>query len=290
MNTASKRILLTGASGGLGAALYAHLSPRHELIGLCHANPQPGLRELDLREPAPILALARDFRPEIILHTVGLTDVDLCDRDLEKALDINTRTTLHARLAAEAVGARLIHVSTNDVFGGETGMYREDDPALPVNMYSHTKLMAEKMLYRCERALILRFTILSWYASGKTTFAAWLVNSLRAGKRVSLYTDQYNSPIYVSTLADWIERLFAAEGVYHLGSERRSRWQTGVAIAEALGLDTSLIDTSSAAAAPAYAPRPLDVSLNCEKVADDWGLQTRFAEEIARLVADAPRI
>lgn len=286
----SRRILLTGASGGLGQALFQHLAPRHDVLGLAHSHPTPQLQSLDLRQPEPIVRLARDFRPDLILHTVGLTDVDLCDRDLEKALDINTRTTLHARLAAEAVGCKIVHISTNDVFSGAEGMYREEDIALPVNMYSHTKLMAERMLYGYANALILRFTILSWYASGKTTFAAWLRQSLSAGRRVGLYTDQFNSPLYVSTLSAWIEALFDATGVYHLGSERRSRWAAGVALAEALGLDTGLIDQTLASAAAVLAPRPLDVSLDCDKVARDYGLKTRFDQEIAKMIADTPSV
>lgn len=285
------KILLTGASGGLGSALYSHLQGRHEVLGLCHGNARDGLVSLDLRQKEPVMALAREFGPDLVLHTVGLTDVDLCDRDPEKALDINVRTSLHARLAAEAVAAKVVHISTNDVFAGDRGMYGEDDVALPVNFYSHTKLMAEKMYYGYAESLILRFTILSWYASGKTTFAAWIAKSLAAGQRIGLYADQFNSPLYVSTLAEWIEALFGATGVYHLGSERRSRWAAGVAIAEALGLDTKLIDQTSALAQikPGMAPRPLDVSLDCSRLARDYGLQTSFAAEVAKLAADRPQ-
>ena len=283
-----RRILLTGASGGLGAALLRHLKPRHEVLGLCFRHPAEGLVALDLSEPGPIAKLARKFGPDLILHTVGLTDVDLCDRDLAKALDINTRSTLHVRLAAEALDCKVVHISTNDVFDGGLGMYRETDIPLPVNMYSETKLMAEKMFYNYPAALILRFTTLSWYASGKTTFASWLVNSLRQGRPVSLYTDQFNSPLYVATLAEWIEALFDAEGIYHLGSQRRSRWEAGMAIATALGLDTGLIRPSSLQDAAVLAPRPRDVSLDCSRVQADWGLETAFESEIRRLVADLP--
>jgi dTDP-4-dehydrorhamnose reductase len=268
--------------------LIKHFAPRHEVLGLCHHQPGPGLVALDLRERRPIAELVQDYRPNLILHTVGLTDVDRCDQDLEAALDVNTRTTLHVRLAAESIGCKLIHISTNDVFDGAEGLYREQDLPRPVNMYAYTKLMAEQMLYHYHQALILRFTILSWYASGKTTFAAWLIKSLRQGQRVGLYTDQFNSPLYVSTLAEWIEALFDARGTYHLGSERKSRWATGVAIAEACGLDTDLIDSCLAADAKVMAPRPLDVSLDCSQVAADYGLRTTFAAEVAKLLADQP--
>ena len=94
--------------------------------------------------------------------------------------------------------------------------------------------------------------------------------------------------LYVSTLAHWIEALFEAEGLYHLTSERRSRWETGMAIAKALDLDTSLIQPGRAADAPAFAPRPLDVSLDGSRVQRDWGLSTSFEAEVAKLLQDLP--
>lgn len=284
----ARRILLTGASGGLGSALYQHWNQRHEVKGLCFSHCQPGLEVLDLTHKAPILELAQRFQPDLIVHTVGMTDVDRCDRDLELALDVNTRTTLHTRLAAEAVGCKLIHISTNDVFSGAEGLYREADRPEPVNMYSKTKLMAEEMLYGYPNSLILRFTILSWYAAGKTTFATWLVQSLQAGKEVPLYTDQFNSPLYIGTLAEWIEALFEAQGIYHLGCGRHSRWEAGVTLARALNLDTRLIQEGSVQALKVLAPRPLDVSLDCSKVAADYGLTTTLQAEVDKLVADLP--
>lgn len=284
----SRRILLTGASGGLGSALFERWQARHEVLGLYHSNPRPGLKQVNLAEAEPIVQLACEFQPDLVVHTVGLTDVDRCDRDLALCLDVNTRSTLHTRLAAEAVGVPIIHVSTNDVFGGDEGLYKEDALPRPVNMYSHTKAMAETMLYGYDKSLILRFTILSWYAAGKITFARWLCESLKAGREISLYTNQFNSPIYISTLADWIETLFDARGVYHLGSGRHSRWEAGVAIAKAMGLDTDLIQETHVPQESSRAPRPLDVSLDCSKIKRDFGLETTLEQEVARLLAECP--
>lgn len=283
-----RRILLTGASGGLGSALQQAWKTRHEVLGLYYSHPVPEALQADLTQPEPILQLAQDFQPDIIMHTVGLTDVDLCDRDLSLALDINTRSTLHARLAAEAVGAKMIHVSTNDVFDGEAGMFHEEQRPRPINMYSHTKYMAETMLYGYANSLILRFTILSWYAAGKTTFARWICDSLRAQQEITLYTNQYNSPVYISTLAEWIEALFDVQGIYHLGSQRHSRWETGLAIAQAMGLNTDLVQQGLVQQNSFSAPRPLDVSLDCSKALRDHGLQSTLKQEVERLVADCP--
>lgn len=287
-HTRARRILITGASGGLGAELLRRWQTHHTVHGLCFQHPAAGLERIDLRAPQAILACVQRFQPELIVHTVGLTDVDRCERDLALALDINARSTLHVRLAAESLGCGLIHISTNDVFSGRQGMYTEADLAQPINWYSKTKLMAEEMLYGYPHSLILRFTLLSWYASGKTSFARWLCESLRAGRAVQLFADQFNSPLYVGTLARWIEQLFDARGIYHLASERQSRLETGRQLAEAMALPVALIRPGYVADAALAAARPLDVSLDGRQVAQDWGLQSTLAAELNALVAACP--
>lgn len=284
----TKRILVTGASGGLGSALYQAWQDKYTVLGLAHQHVSDGLQALDLVPTQPIAELVKRWQPDLIVHTVGLTDVDRCDREPAAAMDINVSTTLNVRLAAEAIGCKVIHISTNDVFGGQAGLYLEADLPEPLNFYSQTKLMAEKMFYGYPNHLILRFTILSWYASGKKAFARWLVESLRAGQSVRLFQDQFNSPLYVSTLAEWIEALFEARGIYHLGSERHSRYASGLALAAALGLETSLIIPGRVADVTFDAPRPLDVSLNVGQVKADWGLKTSLTAEIQKMLQACP--
>lgn len=280
------KVVITGASGGLGRAVYRHFSPRYTTTGLCHTQAESGHVAVDLTQPAPIAELLGDLKPELVIHTVGLTDVDGCDRDFAKALAINVHTALHVRQAAEAVGAKVVHVSTNDVFDGGRGMYSETDIPQPVNMYSWTKYMAEQMFYRYPSSLILRFTIMSWFVSGKTSFPTWLCNSLGAGKRVSLFTDQFNSPLYVGTVAAWIEQMADLTGIWHLGSERHSRYEAGYRLAKAMGLDVSLIDTGTVDGVALFAPRPRDVSLDCSKIKLAKGLSSTLDQEIAALVAE----
>lgn len=279
-----KTLLITGASGGLGQALKQHFEKRFQVIGLCFQQNLPGLIRCDLRQPEAIAELVQAIKPDYIIHTVALTDVDRCESDLAMAFVLNARSTLHVRLAAEALQCPLIHVSTNDVFDGSRGMYTESDPTQPINFYAKSKVMAEELLYHYPQSLILRFTFLSWYASGKQTFASWIVNCLRQNKAITLFQDQFYSPLDISTAAEWIERLLDARGVYHLGSERRSRYQTALAIAEGLQLNTDLIQAGWSHQVKSKAPRPADVSLDCSKVKREHGLSTAFADEIAKLV------
>ena len=149
--------------------------------------------------------------------------------------------------------------------------------------------MAEQVFADLPGVLILRFTFLSWWATGKTAFARWLVESLSKGQHVGLFTDQYNAPLYVGTLLEWLDQLWGLEGVYHLASERRSRWDAGMAIAQELNLDTTLIREASVHQSVLPAPRPVDVSLSAAKLTADTGLQTTFAVEVQKLLAHLPQ-
>lgn len=284
-----QRILITGASGGLGQVLYRSLKQAGKtVLGTYLHHPQPQLYPLDLRDRQAIQRLCQTFQPDLLINTVAWTDVDGCEQNFEKAFDLNVLTTLSIRLAAEASGTKVLHISTNDIFSGQTGHYSESAPPLPMNHYARTKYMAEQILADLPSVLILRFTFLSWWASGKTTFARWLVQSLHNQQEVQLLTDQFNSPIYVETLADWLPQLWHLHGVYHLASERRSRWQTGMAIAQGLELNTQLIKPTSIHTLRLRAPRPADVSLQADKLFQATGLKTSFETEIRKLIQALP--
>jgi dTDP-4-dehydrorhamnose reductase len=283
-----QRILITGASGGLGQVLFNSLKTRYDVLGTYFQNPQPNLTKLDLRDNQATLALAADFKPDLILNTVAWTDVDGCERDFRQAFALNIETALSLRLAIVAQACKLVHISTNDIFSGEDGLYTEIDPPQPLNSYARTKYIAEQLFMDLPEVLILRFTFLSWWTAGKTSFSRWLVQSLQQGQSVKLFKDQYNAPLYVDTLVEWLESLWHLNGVYHLASQRRSRLETGLALAQALNLNTGLIEAVSIHDSHLFAPRPQDVSLKADKIKQATGLNAIFETEIAKLAAALP--
>lgn len=287
----ARRILLTGASGGLGRVLYPALEAAgHAVMGTGLTQVSAPLVPLDLRDQNALARLARDFVPEIILHTVALTDVDRCERDPELAAALNVQATRHVCAVAQQCGAKVIHVSTCDVFSGVEGRYREEDTPQPVNVYAHTKYQAEQVVAQLPSALIVRLTFVAWFVAGKPAFPAWLRSQLQAGQRVGLFVDQWNAPLSVFTAARWLTALVEAQGLYHLASERVSRWQVGQDIAQGLGLPVDLLDAVPLARAALVARRPADVSLCGEKLARDWHLQTTWPQELAILLAHRPEL
>lgn len=281
------KCLITGASGGLGQALFAHFASRYATTGLCYRNTAAGHLALDLTQPDAFTALVQDLKPELIINTVAWTDVDACDQQMAKALALNVHTALHVRQAAEQVGAKVVHISTNDVFAGSKGLYSEDETPWPVNFYSWSKYMAEQIFYGYAPSLILRVHFLAWYASGKQSFAHWLCQQLRQQQAVTLVQDQFNSPMYAGTVACWLESMLELTGLWHLGSGRHSRYECGLRLAEKMGLNTELIQPGYLQDLRFKAPRPHDVSLDTGKLQRACGLETHLEAELDALVAAA---
>ncbi len=141
------RIMLTGGSGRLGTELRTLLP---DIVA-------PTSAELDVTDAASVMRAVERERPEVIVHAAAYTNVGGAERERESCWRVNVIGTRHVAAAANTVGAKLVHISTDYVFGGETGNYREDDtPGPVVNYYSLTKLVAEEAARAARRHLILR--------------------------------------------------------------------------------------------------------------------------------------
>ena len=274
------RVLVTGASGTLGWTVCEMLAAKCEVTGCYFSHPcvpeHVGSVRVDLGDPASIESAVAALRPEIVIHAGAVTDPDRCEAEPETALKVNFQGTQDVARLASGLGARLVYVSTDLVFDGKRGNYGEDDPPNPLNIYGMSKLHAEEAVRDCcPDALTLRSTLI--YGSGspvsKTSFGR-LLDNLRAGRRVQLFTDQMRNPVFVEDLAAAI--LLALErdlsGLYHVaGAEAASRCEFGRQVCAVFGLDERLIVPITVDDAVFPARRPLNVTLNTDKLARDSG-------------------
>lgn len=235
--------------------------------GYAHNLPEYGRAvKFDLLDENGISELVGKIEPEVIIHSAALTDVDRCEREKELAYQMNVEGTRAIATAAEKAGSFLIYISTDYVFDGNRGMYREDDRTNPVSYYGYSKLLGEKFCRGC----IARTCVIygSRPASGKVNFALWLLNSLKSGKPVGVVTDQFITPTLNTNLARMV--LEAAErrltGIYHLaGATRISRYDYALELAREFDLDESLILPSRMEDLMWAAKRPIDSSLDTSK-------------------------
>ncbi|HEX7482922.1 MAG TPA: SDR family oxidoreductase, partial [Candidatus Bathyarchaeia archaeon] len=210
------------------------------------------------------------IKPDVVVHAATLTDVDKCETNKELAWKINVEGTKNIVEAAHDGGSFLIYISTDYVFSGEKGFYKETDKPDPINYYGVTKLKAEEIVRTQAEYFIARPSVIygSTPAAGKVNFALWLIETLRKGERVKIVTDQWNTPTLNTNLAEMtlevVERRLT--GIYHLcGATRVSRIEFAEKIADSFGLDKGLIDSVSSSQFTWPAKRPMDSSLDTSK-------------------------
>lgn len=269
------RILVTGASGLLGLNLALGAAQEHEVVGVWHRR---GLRgapfeaiQADLRGPDAPARLLDEVAPEWVIHCAALADLEACERNPELADTLNA--ALPGRLATAALkrGIRLVHVSTDAVFDGKRGNYSETDQPWPLNVYGRSKLAGERAVLEANpEALVARVNFYGWSLSGERSLGEFFFNALSAGRPVKGLTDRWFSPLLANDLGERLLTMVEQnlQGLYHVGaSDAASKYEFGVQLAQAFGLDAGLIEPATADTLGYSAARAPDLSLDTTKLA-----------------------
>jgi dTDP-4-dehydrorhamnose reductase len=225
-------VVVTGAGGRLGSALVARLEADGRRVRAWR-RPEYDLDDAD----AAARLVARD-RPVLVFHPAAWTDVDGCTREPSVCLRRNAAAVADLAVACRDGGAQLVHVSTNEVFGGgrsDGEGYREDDPTGPINAYGRAKLAAEEAVReRLHDAWIVRT---SWlFGPPGNDFPARILaaaDRLAPGDPLRVVADEIGCPTYAPDLAAGLVRLVsvAEPGTYHLvndGAVSRHDWAVAV--------------------------------------------------------------
>jgi dTDP-4-dehydrorhamnose reductase len=266
-----KRLLITGANGLLGNKAVELASRNYEVMPLHHAKPlHDNSLEVDIANKEQVLGIFRKLQPDAVIHAAAETNVDKCETQKEHAWKINVEGTRNIAEAYKA-GAKLIYISTDYVFDGRKGNYKEDDAPNPINYYAVTKLEGEKqVIQNCKNFAILRTSVLYGWHPFKQNFATWVITQLEQNKEITVVEDHYNTPTLADNLAEMaIEAIQKdLQGVYHAcGSERIGRYEFARQIARAFDLNQNLIRPIKMEQLTAWiAKRPRDSSLNTNKI------------------------
>lgn len=268
------RILITGASGFLGLNAMLQLKGQHEISGAYHAHTVnvEGVRtfRLDLSDESAVHRAVCDVKPEVILHTAGLTNVDACEDNPGEAERLNVQVSEYVARAAQSAGVTLVHVSTDHMSDGTKALVGETALLTPLNQYARTKWLAEQAVMRvCPDALIIRTNFFGWGTPVKASFSDWILNRLRQGKGLPLFVDVYITPILVNDLVTVICQLLKRRvvGTYNVaGSERVSKYDFGIRLAKIFGYSIESLRPVSVRDMCLQARRPQDMSLSTDKV------------------------
>jgi dTDP-4-dehydrorhamnose reductase len=234
----------------------------HDAYGTYQRYAIPGLLPVDIRSRAAVGALVERLRPQVVLLPAALTHVDRCETHPEESIAVNVAP---ARCLAET-GLRLVFFSSDYVFAGDAGPYRETDVAAPANVYGRHKLLAEEALPT--DALIARTTVVYGVEAQQKNFVYRLLSTLGAGNTLDVPIDQIGSPTYAPNLADAAVHLIdaGARGIYHIaGPDRVDRYEFARAAARVFGLDEGLLRPVETRDLGQPARRPLDAGLVSDK-------------------------
>ena len=274
------KVLITGASGLLGGTLTLEARNRGwEVVAVynTHAFHADGVTSVqaDLADGGASERLVRRHRPDWIVHCAALTNVDWCEGHPDEAHRVNADVPrVLSRLACE-VGARIVYISTDAVFDGATGDYSEEDAPAPVNVYATAKLAGETAVLEAHpAAAVVRTNIYGWNMQEKLSLAERILSRLEAGQTVPGFTDVFFSPMLADDLADVLLDLMdrRLSGPYHVvASEKCSKYDFAVRVAEVFGLDPSLVQPTPIDTVALSAQRPRDASLATGKMQKSLG-------------------
>ena len=282
-------ILITGASGQLGMSLKRIFNSKYEIISTTgNNNPTGSSMYLDVTNPMLFKEVIETTNPDLVINLAALTNVDLCEKNPELAYSINIGGMDNL---VNAFKGPIIHVSTDYVFDGEDGPYKEEDTTNPLNVYGLSKLESEKLLLdHSENSLVIRSNVLYDYSSkSEASFLNWVVDSLTQEKEINVVEDQWNNPTWTGSLAVVIDRSIDTQltGLVHWGDgDLVSRFDFANKIADVFNLKKSLIKPILTSELNQTAKRPLKSGLKSDYAQNILNLEPPTIKECLETIVE----
>ena len=286
------RIMITGGTGLLGNALIeTNGRHNHSICAVYYGDYRVAdsgharYFNTDICDENKMAGLFQRARPEVVIHTAGIANVDRCEKEYDQARRSNVYGTKIVADACRRHNSRLVFISTNAVFDGKNAPYSEGAMPAPVNIYGKLKLEAEGLVKNSGlKHLIIRPILMyGWnHANERANTVTWLVEKLKNGERVNIVNDVYENPIFNISCAEIIWSLVdsKSEGTYHVaGKDTVSRYEFAKIIADIFGLEQVLINQVSSDFFPGLAPRPHNTSYDTSKVEKAIGMKMRGLRE-----------
>lgn len=272
------KIVVTGANGLLGQKLVALLQhdEQIELIATARQAPTTPLQQgtflpLDVTDKEAIDRTLHAVKPDVVIHTAAMTQVDDCETNREACLLQNVTAVEYLVHACNANNIHLVHVSTDFIFDGSEGPLREDAVPNPVNFYGLSKLKAEQYIQAHAQSWCILRTVLVYGVTpnmSRSNIVLWVKKSLEDKKTIKVVNDQWRTPTLAEDLAMgcYLAAKQKATGIYHIsGKEMMTPYQIATHVAEFFNLDTTLIIPTDSTQFKQPAARPLKTGFIIEK-------------------------
>jgi len=295
------KILITGANGLLGHKLVRLLGPKRDVVVIATARGESRLRpeygsfqyeSMDIANREDVLEIVGRHKPDVIINTAAMTNVDECEKEKEACMQLNVEAVKYLVEAAEQTNAFLLHLSTDFIFSGEEGPYDEQGVPAPVNFYGESKLLGEQVVMNSNIKWAIARTVLVFGIvpdMSRSNIILWVKGSLEAQKPIQVVDDQWRTPTLAEDLAMgcYLIAEQRAEGIYNIsGQDMLTPYEMAIKTADFFGLDKSLITRTDSTKFTQPAKRPPRTGFIIQKAKTNLGYQPHSFDEGVRIVAE----
>ncbi|MEM0061298.1 MAG: SDR family oxidoreductase [Fervidicoccaceae archaeon] len=269
------KILVIGASGFVGYYIRKYFNADGT-----SSTFKEGYKKLNIANKEEVFNFIRANKYDLIINSAAIANVDECEKNPEIAKLINGTAVEWISSASQEIGAKFVQISTDYVFDGTRGDYKENDKPNPINEYGKSKLLGEENAIKYNKnSLVLRIEMPYGInlAKNKEVFFETLLKNLSEGKEVKVAADQIISPTYVEDIPRAIDVLVSKDqkGIFHLASkEKLSRYDYAIKIAEVFRFNKDLIRKVMLDDLKLVAKRPKNTTLNTDKISNYFTIES----------------
>lgn len=223
------KYIITGSNGQLGRALQNELKDTNNELFLFDIiefkNDNAIISAMDITDMDSVTNIFNSIKPDVVFNCAAHTNVDKCEEDIENAYKINAVGAQNLAIACEAIGAKLVHISTDYVFSGDDELPRiESDFVNPQSIYGKSKLYGEELVKQFSSKYFIVRT--AWLYGDGNNFVRTMLKLSKSNDRLTVVGDQFGSPTYAKDLAKCIINLSKTEfyGLYHGTCQGSCSW------------------------------------------------------------------
>ena len=291
------KILITGSNGLLGQKLLHKLRGDNnvELIATSKGTNRVSEKnnytyfDLDITNENSVAKLILEQKPDVVINTAAMTNVDLCEENKSECDALNVNAVQYLADACQQIEAHLIHISTDFIFDGEDGPYREEDKPNPLSYYGLSKLKSEQLLQSNCKWTILRTVIVFGVAENlsKGNLVLWAKGALEKGETLNIIDDQFRSPTLAEDLADACILSFQKKkyGIYNAsGKDIMSIFEIVERIAKHYNYSTKNLNKISTSTLNQTATRPPKTGFILDKAIIELGYNPHSFKECLTII------
>ena len=272
-----QKTLIIGGSGLVGRVLIRRIKDIAKMYATYNINRinlvGTKFYQLDVRDEKRVNELVKEIQPEIVINAAAKRNTRYCEKNPEDVYKVNVEGTKNIVKACKTINAKMVFISSDQVFDGTKGKYSEDDELNPLNTYGKQKVMAEEIIKdNLDNWLIIRASYIYGWFRGSDNFVTWVIENLKSGHEIQISYDQFVTPIHVENFVDILIKLLEKDkkGIYHVGEgECLSKYEFVKRLKEAFRFDEAIIKPISSDALNENMVRPKNNCLDLSKIKNE---------------------